>query len=257
MAESKYKLIQSLQRAFSIIDCFDEGNEELSLNQISKQTGINISTVRGLVHTLVHNNYLAYNKAKNVYRLGMKFIEKANLANFSQSEQVISIVESDLQSLANVANISVRLLSIEGLSVSNIYEVNPNHSRYMLNIRENADFPFFASATGKLLYAFVKHDMRQEDIEQITWQKHAKNTIQDQEGLNQEINNILQQGYSYENQELSDGFSSLAVPILKDQEMIYSVSATGPYELIANHFRLILERLFNIQQMIEELLSEY
>ena len=47
------RLIQSLSRAFAIIDCFDEEHKELTLNDISDMVALNINTTRGLVQTLV------------------------------------------------------------------------------------------------------------------------------------------------------------------------------------------------------------
>ena len=54
------KLIQSIQRAFEIIECFNEDNEELRLNDISTMLNLNINTTRGIVNTLVYFSYLEH-----------------------------------------------------------------------------------------------------------------------------------------------------------------------------------------------------
>ena len=59
--EKEVRLIQSIQRAFNIIDCFNNDNTELSLPQISEKVKLHINTTRGIVNTLVANGYLACN----------------------------------------------------------------------------------------------------------------------------------------------------------------------------------------------------
>lgn len=51
--EKEVRLIQSIQRAFNIIDCFNNDNTELSLPQISEKVKLHINTTRGIVNTLV------------------------------------------------------------------------------------------------------------------------------------------------------------------------------------------------------------
>ena len=78
--EKEVRLIQSIQRAFNIIDCFNNDNTELSLPQISEKVKLHINTTRGIVNTLVANGYLACNAEKNTYCLGLVYITKADLA---------------------------------------------------------------------------------------------------------------------------------------------------------------------------------
>ncbi|SQC98502.1 IclR helix-turn-helix domain [Fusobacterium necrophorum subsp. necrophorum] len=51
------KVIQSIQRAINILNCFDQNNLVLSLNEISQKLDLNINTTRGLVNSLVVNNF--------------------------------------------------------------------------------------------------------------------------------------------------------------------------------------------------------
>ena len=55
---SKSNLIQSIQRAIDILDCFDNNNPELSLAEITKKVNLHKSTVYGIVNTLYFNDYL-------------------------------------------------------------------------------------------------------------------------------------------------------------------------------------------------------
>ena len=73
--EKEVRLIQSIQRAFNIIDCFNNDNTELSLPQISEKVKLHINTTRGIVNTLVANGYLACNAEIHI-ALGWFILQK-------------------------------------------------------------------------------------------------------------------------------------------------------------------------------------
>ena len=60
--EKEVRLIQSIQRAFDIINCFSEQSPKLTLPKISEMLSLNINTTRGIVNTLVANGYLLSQK---------------------------------------------------------------------------------------------------------------------------------------------------------------------------------------------------
>ena len=53
MQNREIRVIQSVQRAIDIIDCFSEHELKLTLPQISARTGLNINTARGTGQHLV------------------------------------------------------------------------------------------------------------------------------------------------------------------------------------------------------------
>ena len=71
--------IQSLERAFRILNCFTADRPQLRLAEISAMLNLNINTARGLATTLVALNYLQYDYNNYMYSLGLEFISKSNL----------------------------------------------------------------------------------------------------------------------------------------------------------------------------------
>ena len=72
--EKEVRLIQSIQRAFDIINCFSDQTPKLTLPKISEMLSLNINTTRGIVNTLVANGYLEHDGEANIYTLGPVFI---------------------------------------------------------------------------------------------------------------------------------------------------------------------------------------
>jgi len=249
---SKYKLIQSLSRAFSIIDCFNENERELTLNEISQKVDLNINTTRGLVQTLLHYNYLSYDEEDNTYRLGLVYIEKADIAQFDYTEKIIQLIRSDLQKIADKYSVSSRLLSIDHLSTTSIIVRRPSRSRYILAIHDQTDFPLYASATGKLILAYMDKKERDEVLSRMKLVKYGKKTILDRTELEENLDKIAAEELAFEREELGDGYSSIAVPIFKDDDLVYSVSVVGTTQIVAGNAEDIIHDLQAIKKDIYE-----
>lgn len=251
MTKPKYKIIQSVARAFSIIDCFDEDHTQLTLNEISKMTGLNINTTRGIVHTLLNYDYLAYDEKMNTFRLGLIFIEKAEIAHFEFTRRIIQLVLKDLQKVADDYAVSIRMLSIESTQASIVTEMKPSRSRYSLTIHDASEFPLYASATGKIILAYLEPSYRDQLIENFDWKQFGKHTHQDAKSLVKDLETIKETAVSIENEELGIGFSSVAVPIFNDDELMYSISVTTTKEILNQHEPALIQVLNQIKEKIE------
>ena len=63
MAQQKTgKVIQSVQRAVDIINCFEDITTERSLSELSTMLDLNKSTVHGILNTLHNNNFVRQNQ---------------------------------------------------------------------------------------------------------------------------------------------------------------------------------------------------
>ena len=253
--KKNYKLIQSLARAFTIINCFSKDESQLTLNEISQKTDLNINTPRGLVQTLLHYHYLAYDEAANTYRLGLVFMEKARIAQFEFNNRLINLVRSDLQQLADTFSVSTRMMSIEGTQAPIVIEAKPSQARYSLVVHESTEFPLYATATGKLILANLDSDYRDQVIDQFEWKEFGPNNHTNKESLLKDLAQIKDRELSVENQELGLGFSSLAVPVFLEGALIYSLSLTTTDEILKAKQDQMLEGLKQIKDKLNQVLA--
>ena len=247
---AKYKLIQSLSRAFAIIDCFTTDKKELTLNEISETLELNINTTRGLVQTLLHYDYLSYDKELNRYRLGKIYIEKAEIAQFDYTEKIIHLVKSDLQNLADKYRVSSRLISVDNLSTTNVLERRPSRSRYILTIHNQSDFPLHASATGKLILANLDTAEQNRVLENMRWVNYAKHTSMNREELETQLIEIKKSEISMEEDELGDGYSAIAIPVYQDDNLAYSISVASTTQIIQDYCDELVQTMTEIRETI-------
>lgn len=247
------RLIQSLSRAFAIIDCFDETQKELTLNQISQKVNLNINTTRGLVQTLLHYNYLSFDKEDRKYRLGSIFIDKIEIARFDYTERIMDLIHGDLQRIADKYSVSTRFHAVENINITTLIERSPSRSRYILTIHLQTDFPLYASASGKLILAHLSKSHRDNILSSTRWEKYGEGTILEREILEAQLEKIAEKGISMETNELGDGYSSLAIPVFKDNKLVYTLSAVSTTQLINDSYEELVAELREVREKIYSL----
>lgn len=234
------KLIQSLQRAFNIINCFDEYNQKLTLNQISKMTELNINTTRGLVNTLVHNCYLEHDKENNIYMLGSIFIAKSLIVKKRENNIFLKDTDKFLECLADKYNVTARYHFVRNNNLVRIISKEPTNARYILIIRDSMILPLNATSSGKIILAYSEEEFLNSYLEDIPKEKLGSKTITEKEELLKELKFIRNYGYAKEFDEVGIGISAVAVPILQDNKLLGTISASGPTEILKHKYEEIV-----------------
>ena len=248
MARNKgVRVIQSIQRAIDIINCFNEAELSLSLNEISEKLSLHINTTRGIVNTLVYNGFLRYDPIENKYSLGLIFISKAKLVSLNSVDEIRNIVRPYLTKLANKYQVSARLqLVSQHDNIFTVDTVNPEDTRYMVMTKPYKKFPLNATSSGKLYLYFSDKEYIEKFLENLKEENHVRyteKTILNREDLEKELEFIEKNGYSIEDEEINIGISSLAVPIFnKNNKFIGTISVTATSGIIDKiHHKVVVD----------------
>lgn len=230
---SNVRLIQSIQRAIDIINCFSVSEPTLSINEISKELSLHINTTRGIINTLVYNGYLRHDTLENKYSLGLVFIPKAELVNTSSLDRIKEIIKPYLFEIANKYQVSSRLQLISKQKIFTVDTVNPENSRYILLTRMDTPFPLNATSSGKLYLYYADNKEKENYLNNINPTKYTEKTIIHRSELEKELEFIGINGYSIEKEEIGLGISSIAIPLIdKSETLIGTISITATNAII-------------------------
>lgn len=220
--ENKTRIIQSLQRAFAILDCFDEVHSRLNLHDIADKLNLNINTTRGLVNTLVYFHYLSHDESDNSYCLGLAFVPKADLVESNLIFHTKNKIQPYLKVLSNRYNMSVRLNMVSSAKLFTLYTEVPDNSRYLLLTRSRTPFPLHATSSGKVYLASLPEKIQREYLESINLIRYTETTICDSDQLLKEMALIKEKGYALEIGEVTEGIGSIAFPIYNRKKECYA-----------------------------------
>lgn len=209
-ADNSGKIVNSVNKALRILECFTAVQRELSLSQISRLVNVPKSTALNLIRTLESSGYLLYVPSAQAYQLGYKLMGLSY--NLRASLPVIQyatpfLEEVQVKSGENVyltSHVAGRVLYLEGLYPS-IRIGNYSVAGKLL--------PMHCTGCGKAMLAYLPDDEMERIIEKHGLPGITQNTITTREALAQEIALIRARGYALDLEEETLGVKCVAVAI--------------------------------------------
>ncbi|WP_024955831.1 IclR family transcriptional regulator [Sulfurospirillum arcachonense] len=205
---------RSIERAFDILECFLDEQQEFTLKEIVALTKLSPSTVHRLIKALEKRKYLICNKNKK-YKLGSMVAKLGFVTVGKMGLDFKMIARKHMIQLHKKYNESISLYVIDDDKRLCIDRIESTHDlRRVIDI--GSTFPLEVGAAGRILLAYL--DQASVDDMYI----HVDIS-------SQEYQKIREQGYIVSQGEREVGVSALAVPIFNfTKKVIATLSLSGP-----------------------------
>ncbi|MCJ8343033.1 MAG: IclR family transcriptional regulator [Cetobacterium sp.] len=225
------KLIQSVQRAIDIINCFTEEDHELSLKDISEKVNLSKSTVHGILSTLLKNSFIEQNPLSSYYSLGPAFMEKSFLIN--EDLLLKNLGRKYLEEISQKFSVTANIFSYKNKHLHLIDRVTSPNLYYSISTSVKK-IPLNASASGKLALAYSEELNIDKLFENLEINKYTNTTIMEKDELLKEIDKIRKDGFSMEKSEVEEGIYCISVPVFKlKNKFIGTISVMGTKEKLS------------------------
>ena len=220
--------IKVLDKAFQILNSFDDANRSISLKELTVITHLNKSTILRICNSLIKHNFLIKNEINGSYRLGPGSWKLGSIYN--SNFKIGTEIKEILNQICEVTDQSAGFWVKAGKKKVCLYRVN---SKSELNhyVVEGTTFEL-RSATGKVLKAFTESD-----------------PISKAE--------ILKKGYIYTAGERLDNISSVAIPIFNNKDIFKgTLSVSGWKQFFTTKtVPKFYKNLISYQNQMKDLLS--
>ncbi len=212
-------MIQSVDRAISILMEL-QGARRLSLTELSGRLGLAISTVHGIVATLVARGLVEQDSAGH-YALGAGVLRLGNVYLDSNELRLRSVPWAE--TLAEGTGYAARVGVLMGGNVLVLHHaLRPDGSRQMREI--GVDLPAHGTALGKVLLAY--HPAPWTPLSEVTpLRRLTGRTVVELAELEREFATIRVEGIAHAEDEIVLSESEVAAPIVDDTGV--SVGAIG------------------------------
>lgn len=221
--EKNYTM-SSLHKAIKVLKAFTKEEPTLSLTELSKKTGISISSLQRFVSTFVYEGFLHKDERTKRYQLGHSLLYLGNLVK--QESSLILVAEPLLKKLNEEIGESVSMNIIDGLERRCILNYDSTHP-LSTKMFVGDTSPLYAGASSKTLLAFMPNV--EEYIEQITLTPITDQTILSKVQLMEELKQIRSQRFAKSNSERVRGACSVTAPILNAaHQIIASITIVIP-----------------------------
>jgi DNA-binding IclR family transcriptional regulator len=212
------------QRVMAVLGSFSREQPVLTLSEIQQSTGLASATTHRIVSELVEWGALE-RVSWGRYRIGMRLWQLGSLA--PQARDLRDVALPYLQDLLDVTREVVHLVVLDdgkALFIERLMARPEVHVRSRVARR----LPLHATGPGKVLLAYSPPEVLEQTLAHGL-PRMARNTITDADRLRDALHTICATGYSLSRDEMTDGASSVAVPVRGlDRSVIAAISVVVP-----------------------------
>ena len=225
--------VRSVQRALTILRTFLPHDGELSAADLSKETGLDPSTVFRLLVTLEAQGFVEINHATAKYRPGVILLELGS--RFLKNNDIRSRSIGYLERLRDEFGETVHLTILDGNEVVYLEKLAGLHPIGFMSSRVGNRSPAHCTGVGKALLAYLSDEQLAQRYPDRRLKRYTDQTITDLDELRAELGRVRSRGYAIDLEEHEVGVKCVAVPTFDHKELAAAVSVSGPVDRMDDH----------------------
>jgi IclR family pca regulon transcriptional regulator len=215
----------SLARGLAVIQAFSQRKLQLTISQLSSQTGLSRAAVRRCLYTLSRLGFAGSDDRRHyflrprVLALGHSYISSMPLATAAQPV---------LEHVSHALHESCSIATLDGLDI--IYVARANVTRIMsIDLGVGSRLPAFCTSMGRVLLANLPAEELESYLARVELTHYTERTVTSVEKLRQVLRLVGRNGYAIVDQELELGLRSLAVPIQSPDGKVVAALNVGTH----------------------------
>ncbi len=202
--------IQSLERAFAILEEVARNREGITLAELSKSVGLHNSTAFHLIKTMAQLGYLTQLRDSKRYRIGSRLFTLA--AGALEENSLLALVTPVLETLTRETGETGHFAIRSGNDIVVIARTAGSGLLQMMD-RTGGQRPAHATALGKVLLSALNDGQIRQFLGRDPLRRFTAKTIVDRDGLLREIEEVRRKGIAYDDGEFDAEIRCVAVPV--------------------------------------------
>ena len=218
--------VQSLERAFSILEEVAHSRQGISLAKLSKRVGLHNSTTFHLVRTMVTLGYITQSKETKRYHVGRPLFTLA--ASSLNDVELVNFATPILEDLSSQTGESAQFAVRSGDEVV-ICAKTTGAGSFQMTERVGVVRPAHATALGKVLLAALMPEQLRRYVENHELRAFTQKTVTEPEALIKLIEAVRRDGVAYDDAEFDSEARCVALPVYDFTGQIAgSIGISGP-----------------------------
>jgi IclR family KDG regulon transcriptional repressor len=239
--------VQSLGRAFGILEAVARHREGIGLAELSRLVGLHNSTTFHLAKTMVSLGYLRQEKDSKRYRVGRPLFALA--ASALDEIEMVNVATPVLEDLSRETSESSHFAVRMGDAIVVIARTS-GPGAFQLTDRVGVVRPAHCTALGKIILASLRPDQLDRFLKRVDMKPSTAKSITDVAVLLREITEIRRTGIAFDDGEFNPEVRCVAVPVTDfTGQVIGALGISGPI------WRLSNQALHNSAQIVQSFAS--
>jgi DNA-binding IclR family transcriptional regulator len=218
--------VQSIERAFRILEEVARNRDGIGLADLSKRVGLHNSTTFHLVKTMVSLGYIRQLRESKRYRIGRPLFALA--ASALDEVEMVSMATPVLQGLSLATGESSHF-AVRMSDAVVVMARTPGPSAFQLTDRVGVVRPAYCTALGKVMLAGLGPEQLDRYLERVDLKPLTKRTIVDTKRLKREIEEVRRTNVAFDDGEFDLEIRCIAMPIRDfTGQVIGAMGISGP-----------------------------
>jgi DNA-binding IclR family transcriptional regulator len=218
--------VQSIGRAFAILEEIARNRDGISLAELSKRVGLHNSTTFHLVKTMVSLGYVRQLADSKRYRIGRPLFVLA--ANALDELEMMSLATPVLEDLSRATGESAHFSVRMGDAVVVLARTS-GPGAFQLTDRVGGVRPAHCTALGKIMLAALAPEQFERFLTRAELKALTPNTIVVADKLRREIAEVRRTGMAFDDGEFDPEVRCVALPVRDfSGQVIGAIGVSGP-----------------------------
>ena len=236
--------IQSIERAFAILEEVARNRDGITLAELSKRVGLHNSTTFHLVRTMVSLGYIQQLKESKRYRIGRHLFTLA--AGALDEIELVSLATPVLEGLTRATGECSHFAIRSGEDIVVLAKTAGTGMFQMAN-QVGVVRPAHCTALGKVLLAALAPEQRERYLATHELKRFTTKTIVEPDALLRELEAVRRNGIGFDDGEFDAEARCVAVPV-RD----FTGQVAGAIGISAPMWRLSIQVLQEKAQQVRE-----
>jgi IclR family acetate operon transcriptional repressor len=220
-AERATRGVQSLDRAFRLLELMADAGGEVALTSLARTSGLPVSSIHRLVRSLAARGYVRQMPSRR-YALGPRLIHLGEVA----SRALGTLARPHLARLVDAVGETANLALLDGDRVVYAAQVPSRHSMRMFT-EVGRRVPVHCTGVGKALLAGLPENDVRQLLARVGMPAQTPHTLTDAEALVAQLAQIRAAGFAVDDGEQEAGVRCVAVPVPGGAPFA-AISVSGP-----------------------------
>jgi len=218
--------VQSLGRAFAILEQVARHREGVGLAELSKLVGLHNSTTFHLAKTMVSLGYIRQERDSKRYRIGRPLFALA--ASALDEIEMVNVATPIMEELSRDTGESSHFAVRMGDAVVVIARTS-GPGAFQLTDRVGVVRPAHCTALGKIILAALRPDQLQRFLERVELTPSTEKSITEPAALLREIAEIRRSAIAFDDGEFNPEVRCVAVPVYNfTGDVVGALGISGP-----------------------------
>ena len=218
--------VQSIGRAFAILEEIARNRDGIGLAELSKRVGLHNSTTFHLVKTMVSLGYVRQMKETKRYRIGRPLFALA--ASTLDEKEMVSLATPVLEELSRETGESAHFSVRMGDAVVVLARTS-GQGAFQLTGRVGVVRPAHCTALGKVMLAALQPEQFERFLTQAEFEAFTAKSITSPDALRREITEVRRAGIAFDDGEFDSEVRCVALPVRDfSGTVIGAIGISGP-----------------------------